>query len=62
MTLFTPALLLFMPFWATAMVLQTTVPDRTKSAGRLKAAEADDESCPTRWASMPFTPPPVQRL
>lgn len=61
MTFFTPALLLFMPFWATASVLQSValvdpqpVPD---------AADAgDDETCPTQWVAMPFTPPSVHAV
>ncbi len=57
MTLFTPALLFFVPLWATAcLVAMSTaqsapvpVPRRTKA----------DEDGPESWAAMPFTPPTV---
>lgn len=58
MTIFTPALLLCLPLWAAACVVQSVAmaqPARQKA----KPARKDDDACPTRWASMPFTPPPV---
>ena len=55
MTLFTPALLFFMPFWAAACVLKNSAISRPAQP----AVDRDDERSPANWAAMPFTPPPV---
>ncbi len=59
MTLFTPALLLFMPFWATAFLLQSSSADHADATCERDPSVPDDPSCPTQWVAMPFTPPPV---
>ena len=59
MTLFTPALLFFMPFWATAFVLQSASNAQTVPLRGAGDTESDEESCPTQWVALPFTPPPV---
>lgn len=59
MTLFTPALLFCVPLWAAACVLQSVAMAAPAQPAR-KKPDGEDEACPSRWLSIPFTPPPVR--
>lgn len=60
MTMFTPALLLCLPLWAAATLLQTMQAAQAPPRASKKASR--DGTCPTQWAGMPFVPPPVHTL
>ena len=56
MTLFTPALLVFVPLWTTACFLSLATP-RTPLRG--SASESNASAEPEHWVAMPFVPPTV---
>ena len=59
MNLLTPAFLVFVPLWATSLVMRSALMAMSPLPPAAPRKPHDDEVCPTQWAAMPFTPPAV---
>ena len=59
MTLLTPALLFFVPLWASAALLNIAMAQNPVSLPQRAPKLSSDEDGPEHWVAMPFTPPSV---
>lgn len=59
MTLLTPALLFFVPLWASAAVLNLAMAQSAAPLSQRPPKQSRDEDGPEHWVGMPFTPPSV---